>query len=271
MNDNLENLNQKWWDAVTPHHLSSNYYAVDAFLKGADTLMPLELEALGDLRGKRLLHLQCHIGLDSLSWARRGARVTGVDFSGPSVEAARKLAQRAGLEGSADFVQADVLEWHKQAKPQFDAVVSTYGVLCWLRDLKAWAKGVEASLKPGGMFFLADGHPLADLLSWSSPEGNVAPSYFGRAEGYGEGETAPDYASDHVVAEGNRQWIRPISASLQSLTDSGLVLRQFREYPFSFYEHMQGLEKGADGYWRLPKGQPERPFLFSLLMQKPLA
>ena len=130
MNESSENNNRRWWDEVTPHHLESRFYDVEGFLAGRNSLLPLELQALGDVRGKRLLHLQCHIGLDTLSWARLGARVTGVDFSPAAVLAARDLARRAGLEGKAEFIEADVLEWRKRVDSEFDIVVSTYGVLC---------------------------------------------------------------------------------------------------------------------------------------------
>lgn len=257
-----ENPNLAWWDEVTPHHVNSRYYDVAGFLQGKSSLLPLELEALGAVKGKRLLHLQCHIGLDTLSWARLGAQVTGVDFSSVAIEAAKDLARRAGLEAQSKFIQIDVLDWHSQAKPEFDLVVTTYGVLCWLKDLNAWAKGVAASLRPGGIFFLADGHPLSET--------NEFGDYFGRENGYGAGEPGPDYASDHVVQQGNQQWVWPVSSTIQALLEAGLRLEVFKEYPYSFYEHVKGLQQGSDGYWHLPAGSKQVPFMFSLKMSKPL-
>jgi len=268
MHDNNE-LNRFWWNEVTPHHLQSRFYDVEGFLSGKNTLLPLELAALGDVKNKRLLHLQCHIGLDTLSWARWGARVTGVDFSLASIEAARDLARHAGLEKQADFIEMDVLEWHKKAEPIYDIVITTYGILSWLRDLKPWALGIAASLKKGGIFYIAEIHPLADAVTWErGGKMSLRTDVLGDPRVEGVLEDGQDYATGHIVADGCRLWHWPLSTVLQCLLDTGLVLEKMGEYPYSCYEHYKGLVRGDDGYWRLPPGEPNIPLLFSLRMIK---
>src|SRR4051812_35702557 len=142
--------NRAGWDLRAAAHAggAADLYDVDGFRAGGSSLRPFELEALGDVRGQRLLHLMCHFGLDTLSWARLGAEVTGLDYSGSAIEAARRLAVEVGL--AARFVQADVYEAADVLDEQYDVVIATYGVLVWLPDLNAWARVVSRLLRPGG-------------------------------------------------------------------------------------------------------------------------
>lgn len=262
-------INRLFWNEVTPHHLQSRFYDVEGFLAGNCSLLPLELAALGDVKDQHLLHLQCHIGLDTLSWARRGARIMGVDFSKASVEAARDLARRSGLEAQADFIEMDVLDWHSKAEPVHDVVITTYGVLSWLRDLKPWARGVAASLKRGGVFYIAEIHPFADSVIWQ-PGGPLAlrTDYFETPDDMGTLEDGQDYASSHIVSGGTRFWHWSLMTVVHCLLEEGLILEDLGEYPYSCYEHFKGLVKGKDGYWHFPEGESRFPLLFSMKMRK---
>jgi SAM-dependent methyltransferase len=197
--------------------------------------------------------------------------VTGLDFSKAAIEAAMDLARQTQLDGKSNFIEGDVLEWYQNAKPDFDIVITTYGVLCWLSDLNPWARGIAASLKPGGLFFLAEGHPIADsFITWEEGlTGKRLENYFGSIED-DEAKPAPDYASTHVVNQGNTQWSRPISNIIQSLIDVGLHLESFEEHPYSHYEKVKGLKKRPDGYWHRPTEGSQIPLLFNLKMSKPI-
>lgn len=173
--------NRENWNDRTALHLRSRFYDVEGWLREGKGPARHEIDALGDVSGLRLLHLQCHFGLDTLSWARAGATVTGLDFSSPAIAAARDLAVRAGLADRAIFVCADV---HDAATAldgsTFDIVYISEGALCWLPRVDAWASQVGALVRPGGRFYLHDGHPLAWALAEESP--TIVQSYFEEPE-----------------------------------------------------------------------------------------
>ena len=164
MKDELE-LNRVHWDESTRVHLRGDLYGLETFKAGGCRLHRVELEEVGDVKGKRLLHLQCHFGLDTLSWARHGAIVTGVDFSTESIAAARRLAADTGIE--AEFVCCDLYELPEALLSfhSFDIVYTSYGVLCWLPDLAPWAALIAHYLKPGGLFYIAEAHPCTAHVS----------------------------------------------------------------------------------------------------------
>jgi 2-polyprenyl-3-methyl-5-hydroxy-6-metoxy-1,4-benzoquinol methylase len=156
-------LNRANWDDRVPVHLASEYYNVAGFRSGVSSLRPFESAEVGDVTGKRLLHLQCHVGLDALSWARLGAQVIGLDFSEPAIKAARSLAADLGIDAS--FVVADVYDAVTAlAGQRFDVVYTGTGALVWLPDMTRWAQVVAALLEPGGLLYLVEGHPFAQIL-----------------------------------------------------------------------------------------------------------
>ena len=160
--DDWLRLNRAWWDERAPVHAASGFYDVPGFLAGKDSLRAFEPGEVGDVRGKRLLHLMCHIGLDTLSWARRGAVVTGLDFSQPALDTAVSLAGRAGI-GSARFVAAEIGDASRAlAGETFDIVYTGTGVSQWIPDIDSWARTVAALVAPGGFFYIADYHPFPD-------------------------------------------------------------------------------------------------------------
>src|SRR5215471_11552990 len=184
--------NRDAWDLRTRAHLGSTFYDVASFKAGRNTLRPPEREELGDVRGRTLLHLQCHFGLDTLSWARLGASVTGADFSEESIAVATSLAAELGLD--ARFVCADLYELPDVLDGQFDIVVTTYGVLSWLPDLDRWARVVAHFLRPGGTFCLVEIHPAIGLFDEVGGRLEVTGSLFDH--GPFERETVQTYADD---------------------------------------------------------------------------
>ncbi|MEM8647924.1 MAG: class I SAM-dependent methyltransferase, partial [Pseudomonadota bacterium] len=148
------------WDERVSHHVddTSGLYDVSSFLKGEDTLSPIDIAEIGDVAGLRIAHLQCHFGMDTLSLARRGAKVSGLDYAPSAIAKAKELAAATGLD--AEFVCSDVYEALEHLPGEaFDMVFVTCGTICWLPDLEPWAKVVAGLLKPGGKFYLCDLHP----------------------------------------------------------------------------------------------------------------
>lgn len=160
--DEYLKTNRQHWDELVPIHLRSAYYDVESFRAGKSSLHSLEREELGDVRGKTLLHLQCHFGLDTLSWAREGGIVTSADFSEPAIEAARELTMECGID--ARFVFSDVYNLPRKLEARFDIVFTSYGVTFWLPDLKPWAQVVSHYLKPGGTFYMVEFHPFSGVF-----------------------------------------------------------------------------------------------------------
>ena len=161
MNEYFE-ANRRHWDEVVPIHMRSDLYDVDSFKAGKSKLKPVEREELRDVRGKTMLHLQCHFGLDTLSWAREGAIVTGVDFSEPAIEGAKALAAETGIE--ARFIISDVYSLPDRLEEEFDIVFTSYGAICWLPDIGRWAQVVTRFLKPGGTFYMVEFHPVCGIF-----------------------------------------------------------------------------------------------------------
>ncbi|MCF1427434.1 MAG: class I SAM-dependent methyltransferase [Shewanella sp.] len=258
MEEYLE-INRKGWDARTRIHLDSSFYDVPGFLAGKSSLNEIELDALGDeVKDKSLLHLQCHFGLDTLSWARLGAEVTGLDLSTEAVNQAREMASKAGL--AAEFVCADVYSARQELQHEFDIVFSSYGVLCWLPDLDKWAQTIATSLKPGGTFLLAEFHPVQALL-----EGY---SYFNQPE--------PDMQQEATYTENAgadsellATWFHSVSEVINALLKAGLQLVEFKEYDFSPYNCFEGLVDAGDGKYMMKHGEQAVPLVYRIRAVRP--
>src|SRR5689334_8942204 len=159
-------LNRALWDVRARVHGSTaadRFYNVETFLAGRQTLCALERELAGEVAGKDLLHLQCHFGIDTLSWTRLGARVTGVDYSEVAIDLARSLAAELGLD--ARFIRSDVLDLPTVLTDQFDVVYTSRGVLAWLPDLRTWSRVIARFLRPGGTFYITEEHPFMHVFA----------------------------------------------------------------------------------------------------------
>ncbi|MCU0927996.1 MAG: methyltransferase domain-containing protein [Burkholderiaceae bacterium] len=223
-------MNRAGWDARVDAHIASRFYDVAGFLAGATSLREIELAEVGDVAGKRLLHLQCHFGLDTLSWARRGAHCTGVDLSPLAIERARALAAQAGL--AAEFVCSNVLDYRADPAASFDIVFTSYGAVCWLPDLARWAEVVARSLVPGGRFHMVEFHPLHDLLAGCA--------YFNT--GLPDIERSGTYTENGAdVVTTLAVWAHPLSEVITALVGAGIRIERFTEYPFSPYDCFPGL------------------------------
>jgi SAM-dependent methyltransferase len=258
--------NRRLWDERVPFHHRSAHYDVDGFRAGRSTLRSVELDDLDDVAGRSVLHLQCHLGLDTLSLARLGARVTGVDFSEPAITAARALAGEVGLE--ARFVRSNVYELTRVLHEQFDVVMATYGVLCWLPDLAGWARVVARFLRPGGVFVLADDHPVAQCFAETDGRLELVRALFGGAPF--APVTSTTYADPGVILPAHQSywWLWSVSALVTALIDAGLRVERLRELPVCEWRRFPSMRQDEEGWWRLP-GDP-LPLLVACRATKPL-
>jgi SAM-dependent methyltransferase len=265
VNEYIE-ANRRNWDDRVPIHLASDFYDVASFKAGRSTLMPIEREELGDVSGKTLLHLQCHFGLDTLSWARGGAIVTGVDFSGPAIEAARSLAQELQIE--ARFIETDVYKLPEALSGSFDIVFASYGVLCWLTDLPAWFKIAADFLSPGGLFYVIDAHPITDMLD--DEEIKLAFPYLGAEPLRFESPTTYTDQQADLQHEVSYNFPHGIGEIVSAAIEAGLQLEFLHEFTQGFFPRLPEMRKRDDGYYELPDGNPlQLPFMFSLRARKP--
>ncbi|MEO1436754.1 MAG: class I SAM-dependent methyltransferase [Bacteroidota bacterium] len=169
--------NKHLWNVWAANHSKSGFYDVEGFKNGACALKHIEVEALGaEIADKSLLHLQCHFGLDTLSWARRGAKATGIDFSKEAIGIANALSAETGIP--AKFVESDLYDLPNQLEGQFDVVFTSYGVLGWLPDMDAWAKVINHFLRPGGTFYIVEFHPFFYTFEFADQE--MVYSYFNK-------------------------------------------------------------------------------------------
>jgi SAM-dependent methyltransferase len=270
LRDDHRELNRRWWDERVPIHVRSAYYDVEAFKRGEGSLRPFELEEVGDVAGKRLLHLQCHFGLDTLSWARLGASVVGVDFSAPAVEAANELAAETRLDGR--FVQADVYEAADVlGGERFDIVYTGLGALNWLNDLERWGRVVASLLREGGFLYLAEFHPFAAVFA--DEDLSVVYDYFHDPAGVRLEDDGGSYADLSARTEQNatQEWAHPISEVLDVLLSNDLRLELFHEHDYTLSPGWPHLIEEERGVYRQPKGRPRLPLMFSLRARRPRA
>ena len=265
--EQAEANNQALWDEIAPVHFRA-YPEVDILREGGIVLDQLEMDALAPVEGKTLLHLQCHIGTDTLSWARLGATVTGVDFSGQSIRYARMLQEELELE--ATFVEASVYDLPKALEGEFDFVYTSRGVLCWLRDLNAWAQVIALFLKPGGIFYILETHPILNALEETQPGelGFVHP-YFHRPEPAKWDDDDPDYAdSSYVSQHPSYEWDWTISDILTALLKAGLTIESFSEHDRLFWKRFPSMEPCAKRWYHHPNYTGKLPLLFALTARK---
>ncbi len=267
--------NQALWEAWTAVHAAGDFYDLEGFRTGGIRLRDDEVKAVGDVQGRSLLHLQCHFGIDTLSWARLGARVTGADFSPAAIRLAKELAADLGF-ADARFVESNVYDLPDHLDGAFDVVYTSRGVLGWLPDIRGWARVVAHFVAPGGTFFITEIHPVAQVFE---NEG-VAPGELRLAYPYWEHreplvfDVKGSYADpDADVGEHKEHgWDHGLGEIVTALLEAGLRIESLEEHPY--------LDWGADflvetvpgsGRYRLPPGTPgELPLMFSLRASKPV-
>ena len=262
MSADLTAVNIHAWDTRTPVHIESRFYDVPTFLTGKNTLKPLEIELCGNVQGLRLLHLQCHFGLDTLSWTRLGAHASGVDFSPAAITAARRLASDIGSD--AQFHVRDVLALQDLFEGCFDLAVSTYGALCWLSSLDRWAQSVASCLAPGGRLVVVEFHPILDVLFNGCISGGT--DYFRSTPNVSA--TAGTYASrDASIGYTEARWIHPVGSVVTALLKAGFRIEHFAEHPFCSYPIVEELDTERDGLWWPSVSRRSVPYMFSIVAE----
>jgi len=238
--------NKATWNDKVKVHAASDMYDLEAFKKGKNSLMPYELEALGDVSGKTLLHLQCHFGQDTLSWSRLGAKCVGVDLSDAGIALAKDL--NAELQLDARFVCCNVLDTSAHVKETFDIVFTSYGVIGWLPDLKPWGKMIAEKLKIGGTFFMAEFHPIVWMFDYLDEKPQMKYGYMQEEVIYEEYEGT--YAdTDSKMTSKEYGWNHGLSEVINALTEAGLHIEYLNEYDASPYDVLPNLEETKSGMY----------------------
>ncbi len=263
--DEFLKANKELWDAWTEFHKTSKFYDVEGFKRGKCTLQDIEREELGDVSGKSLLHLQCHFGLDTLSWARLGAEVTGVDFSEKAIALARSLA--AELDIPAEFICCNVYDLPEHLSGQFDIVYTSLGVKAWLPDLKKWAETIAHFLKPGGVFYIHEFHPFADIFADADTPVIHYP-YFHSAQPIREEVTGSYAGAEPGVTRITHEWTHSMGDFINSLLGADLRIEYLHEFPHCTYAHRPFLTQGDDGLWRYEDAPNSLPLMFSIKAKK---
>ena len=258
--------NRESWDDRVRVHAVSDFYDLSGFRAGASTLRAFELDEVGDVSGRRLLHLQCHMGQDTLSWARRGADVTGLDFSEAAVRTARGLAEDTGLTDRARFVVSDVYEAPAALDGErFDIVYTGIGALVWLPDLRRWADTVCSLLNDGGMLYLAEFHPLTELLGEDGR--SVERDYFHvQGEAYDFSHTYTD--GPPLTKTATVQWHHPLGDVVTALAQAGFRIEFLHEHATTLFQRYPMLERTETGEYRFPAGHPRVPLMYSIRAAK---
>lgn len=279
MTSTLHQQNRRSWNHATRAHNAHKGDQAGFLRDGGSTLFPEELELLGDLRGKRLVHLQCNSGQDTLSLAARGAIATGVDISDEAIEFSRTLSRDSGI--AATFERADVYEWLAATPDHLDIAFCSYGALCWLSDLPAWARGVARILAPGGRLVIVEFHPILNLFDddgrlGTGPGRGGGGTRLDWAQGIGDYVAASEGAlpaGEHVAStepfrnpEPCHEWEWSVADVVDAVARAGLRVEQVREWPYSngckFFPNMVALDGKR---WALAPGAPQVPCMYGLV------
>ncbi|MGI5151861.1 class I SAM-dependent methyltransferase [Plantactinospora sp. CA-294935] len=254
-------VNRANWDARVPVHRNSQWYDIAGFVAGQETLRAFEPAEVGDVRDKTLLHLQCHLGLDTLSWARRGATVTGLDFSAPALDVAASVAKRIGTD-SARFVLANVYDAATVLAGQiFDIVYTSIGSLQFLPDLQRWGQVVAELVAPGGICYVVEGHPLVHFVGDDGR--TLRGDYFSRDAIVLDESTYAD-PSAPLASSASVEWVHHTAEVVSVLGAAGLRVEFLHEHDWTGYPLLPVLTEQGDGRWGFPPGQPRIPLRYSL-------
>jgi ubiquinone/menaquinone biosynthesis C-methylase UbiE len=252
-------VNRQSWEDRTGVHLKSEFYNLEAFKRDPMSLKAIELAGLTDIKGKTLLHLQCHFGQDSLSWAKKGANVTAVDFSSSAITAAKELSEEIDI--AVRFVESNVLTL--DLEEEFDIVFMSYGTLGWLPDLNTWGKVVSKHLKKGGTFFISEFHPFIDLLDDQMQHG-----YFFDENTPTTKETGSYTDGGETLKTEYCWWSHSLTEIFVALESNGLKLQSFEEFDYSPYLLDGMIERQKGQYVLENRAKQSLPYVFSLKATK---
>lgn len=252
-------IDKKWWNDVVEIHARSKLYNLSGFKKGKTSLQSIEIKELGNVKGKTLLHLLCHFGMDSLSFARKGAKVTGVDISDKSIEFAKKLSEETKIP--AEFICSDIYKLPKVLNKKYDIIFASYGVLCWLSSIDKFAKIISRFLKKGGVFYIVELHPFTNILSCDF---KIFYNYFDKTPSIDDSPgTYADWNAK--IKSPTYLWNHTLGDLVNALIKEGLKLQFLHEFPFTMYDQFPGfMKKNKKGQYVFKNKNIQIPLLFSL-------
>ncbi|MBA6153312.1 class I SAM-dependent methyltransferase [Gelidibacter maritimus] len=245
-NDDYFKINKSTWNKKVKVHAESKMYDMDAFRNGKSSLMSYELQALGNVNGKSLLHLQCHFGQDTLSWSRMGAQCLGVDISDEGIALAQQLNEELGLD--AKFVCCNVLDTSEMVSETFDIVFTSYGVIGWLPDLKPWGQMIAERLKKGGTFFMAEFHPMVWMFDYLEGKPNLKYGYMQKEVIYEEYEGTYANTNSKMISK-EYGWNHGLGEVVSALSEAGLHIEYLKEYDESPYNVLPDLVEIDSGMY----------------------
>lgn len=241
-------INRRTWNKKVSIHAKSDFYDLENFKKGGLSLKKYELQALGDVSGRSVLHLQCHFGQDTLSFSRLGAKCTGIDISEEGINLARELSTE--LELDAQFVCCNVLDTSKFVHEQFDIVFTSYGVIGWLPELKPWAQMISERLKKGGTFYMVEFHPIAWMFDYSKLPAEIVYGYSQKEAIYEEYKGTYANSDAEIISE-EYGWNHGLGELITALSEVGLKVEFLKEHDASPYNVFPGLTRTKEGLYEL--------------------
>ncbi len=268
MSGSFGTANRDYWEGKARFNVAT--WNVDAFVAdpaGLTRIVAADREALGEVRGRSLLHLQCHFGRDTLAWARLGAAVTGVDFSPSAIASAVDLASKTCL--AARFVEADLYATPDALQETFEIVYTGGGALCWLADIRRWAQVVGRMLRPGGTFYIREAHPLLWSLEDERDDTQLVighPYFEVVRPTRWDAEPAWDKEAPEVAT--HYAWNHGLGEIVSALIEAGLVIEALIEHQTCLWQALAFMVEGEDGWWRLPDRPDRLPLMYSIRARK---
>mgnify|MGYP002630525864 FL=1 len=257
--------NKDTWDKKVSIHAKSEFYDVEGFKKGKTSLNKYELKELGDVKGKTLLHLQCHFGQDTLSFSRLGAKCTGIDLSPEGIKQAKLLNDELGLD--ATFIETNLYDVPDNVKGKFDIVFASYGVIGWLPDLKTWGEIIASKLKSGGVFYLIEFHPIVWMFDFLQTPPKLTYPYL-QSEVIYEEYKGTYTNNDADIMSKEYGWNHGLGEVVSALTKVGLQIEFLHEFEKSPYNSFPEMDKTEDGMYVLKENQRMFPLLYSIRATK---
>lgn len=252
-------INKKLWNDKTEVHYKSDFYDVKSFIEGKDSLNPIEIGLLGDIKGKKILHLQCHFGMDTISLSRRGAIVTGIDLSDKSMARAQELKEKTGSD--VRFIESDVYNLHEKLDEKFDLVYTSYGVVGWLPDMDRWAKTISRFLLPGGKFIMVEFHPVVWMFDDDFEK--IAYNYVDSEPIVEEYEGTYTDRNAKIKSKAV-SWNHGLASVLNALIKNGMVITGFSEYDYSPYDCFKHTVRIAERNFQIKGLENKIPMLYSV-------
>lgn len=258
--ENYKEINREQWNQRVEPHVESEFYDVAGFINGQSSLKDTEIALLGDVKGKRVLHLQCHFGQDSISMARMGASVVGADLSDKAIEKARELTQLTQTD--ATFVCCDLFDLPQHLEGEFDIVFTSYGTVGWLPDLDRWATVIQHFLKPGGKFIFVEFHPVVWMFDDDFQK--VGYRYF-KSDPIVETASGTYADREAAIRTTSVSWNHGMSEVIGSLLRHGIQLQDLQEYDFSNYDCFNHTVEFEPGKFRIQHLGNNIPMMYSIV------